>query len=57
LLAIAWLEISFIVLLLSMLSLAGLLGLVVVVRLVEPRGLKYLMRRGFERSEFSKLFR
>lgn len=56
-LAIAWLEISFIVLLLSMLSLAGLLGLVVVVRLVEPRGLKYLMRRGFERSEFSKLFR
>lgn len=56
-LAIAWLEISFIVLLLGMLGLAGLLGIVVVVRIVEPRGLKYLLRRSFERSEFSKLFR
>lgn len=56
-LAIAWLEISFLVLLLGMLGLAGLLGLVVVVRLVEPRGLKFILRRAFERSEYSKLFR
>lgn len=56
-LAIALLEISFIILLLAMLGLAGLLGLVVVVRLVEPRGLKVMLRRLFERSEYSKLFR
>jgi hypothetical protein len=57
LLAIAWLELSFVVLLLSMLGLAGLLGLVVVARIVEPRGLKYILRRSFERSAYSKLFR
>ena len=56
-LAIALLEISFIILLLGMLGLAGVLGLVVVARLVEPKGLKFLLRRQFERSEYSKLFR
>jgi hypothetical protein len=54
---VALLEIGFIILLLSMLGLAGLLGVVVVVRLVEPRGLKFLLRRTFERSAYAKLFR
>ena len=39
------LEISFILLLLAMLGLSGVIGLVVVVRLVEPRGLKALSQR------------
>jgi len=44
-LAIAWLEISFIILLLSMLGLAGLIGLAVITRIVEPRGMKALSQR------------
>ena len=39
------LEISFIILLLFMLGLSGVIGLVVVTRLVEPRGLKALSQR------------
>ncbi len=39
------LEISFILLLLFMLGLSGLIGIVVVARLVEPRGLKALSQR------------
>jgi hypothetical protein len=44
-LAISLLEISFIILLLSMLGLSGLIGLVVVARIVEPRGVKVLSQR------------
>jgi hypothetical protein len=44
-LAIAWLEISFVILLLSMLGLAGLIGLAVITRIVEPRGMKALSQR------------
>jgi hypothetical protein len=39
------LEISFILLLLFMLGLSGVIGLVVIVRLVEPRGLKALSQK------------
>lgn len=39
------LEISFIILLLFMLGLSGVIGLVVVTRLVEPRGIKALSQR------------
>ncbi|MEX2557008.1 MAG: hypothetical protein WEB06_15455 [Actinomycetota bacterium] len=38
-------EISFIILLLFMLGLSGVIGLVVVARIVEPRGLKVLSQR------------
>ena len=44
-LAISLLEISFIILLLSMLGLSGVIGLVVVARIVEPRGAKVLSQR------------
>ena len=44
-LAISLLEISFIVLLLSMLGLSGLIGLAVITRIVEPRGVKVLSQR------------
>lgn len=44
-LAISLLEISFIILLLTMLGLSGVIGLVVVARIVEPRGLKVLSQR------------
>ena len=44
-LAISVLEISFIILLLAMLGLAGLIGLAVLVRVVEPRGMKALSQR------------
>ncbi|MGH2794413.1 MAG: hypothetical protein ACRDKG_08910 [Actinomycetota bacterium] len=44
-LAISLLEISFIILLLFMLGLSGVIGLVVVARIVEPRGLKVLSQR------------
>ena len=39
------LEISFILLLLFMLGLSGIIGLVVITRIVEPRGLKVLSQR------------
>ncbi|MHB8513454.1 MAG: hypothetical protein ACYDCC_14940 [Actinomycetota bacterium] len=39
------LEWSFITLLAGMLGLAGIIGLIVVVRLVEPRGLKAFLQR------------
>lgn len=44
-LAIALLEVSFIILLLFMLGLSGVIGLVVITRLVEPRGVKALSQR------------
>ena len=44
-LAISLLEISFIVLLLFMLGLSGVIGLVVITRIVEPRGMKVLSQR------------
>lgn len=44
-LAISLLEISFIVLLSFMLGLSGLIGLVVITRIVEPRGMKVLSQR------------
>lgn len=49
------LEISFILLLLSMLGLAGLIATAVVVRIVEPRGMKVLSQRliGFPRPKRS----
>ena len=43
--AIAALEISFIVLLVGMLTLAGVIGMLVVVRVVEPRGAKVFVQR------------
>lgn len=43
--AIALLEISFIVLLVGMLVLSGVIGLVVIVRLFEPRGVKPFLQR------------
>ena len=55
-LAVALLEVSFILLLLAMLGLAGLIGVAVVVRIVEPRGLKALSQRliGLPRTKPSK---
>ena len=44
-LAISLLEISFIILLLSMLGLSGVIGLAVIARIVEPRGAKVLSQR------------
>ena len=44
-LAISVLEISFIILLLGMLGLAGVIGLAVITRIVEPRGVKVLSQR------------
>lgn len=44
-LAISVLEISFIILLLFMLGLSGVIGLAVIVRIVEPRGMKALSQR------------
>ena len=44
-LAISLLEISFIILLLGMLGLAGVIGLAVITRIVEPRGVKVLSQR------------
>ncbi len=51
-LAIPVLEISFIILLLFMLGLSGVIGLVVLTRIVEPRGVKALSQRltGFPRE-------
>ncbi|MGH2726965.1 MAG: hypothetical protein ACRDKS_08305 [Actinomycetota bacterium] len=51
-LAISVLEISFILLLLFMLGLSGVIGLVVITRMVEPRGVKALSQRltGFPRD-------
>lgn len=43
--AVALLEISFIVLLVGMLGLAGVIGMLVIVRVVEPRGAKAFMQR------------
>ena len=50
-LATGTLEISFILLLLFMLGLSGLIGVAVIVRMVEPRGLRALSQRliGFPR--------
>ena len=39
------LEISFILLLLSMLGLSGVIAMAVIVRMVEPRGMKALSQR------------
>ena len=52
-LAISTLEIGFIILLLAMLGLAGVIGLVVLTRIVEPRGMKALSQKlfGFPRSK------
>ena len=52
-LAISVLELSFIILLLFMLGLSGLIGLAVIVRIVEPRGMKALSQRltGFPRPK------
>lgn len=52
-LAISMLEIGFIILLLAMLGLAGLIGLAVLVRIVEPRGMKALSQKlfGFPRPK------
>ncbi|MGH2784385.1 MAG: hypothetical protein ACRDJ1_03935 [Actinomycetota bacterium] len=44
-LAVSVLELSFVILLLAMLGLSGVIGLVVVARIVEPRGLKVLSQR------------
>lgn len=43
--AVALLEISFIVLLVGMLALAGVIGAVIVVRIVEPRGTRAFLKR------------
>ncbi len=50
-LAVALLEISFIILLVFMLGLSGVIGVAVLVRIVEPRGLRALSQRltGFPR--------
>lgn len=55
-LAISLLEISFIILLLFMLGLSGVIGLVVLTRMVEPRGVKALSQRltGFPRPKEKK---
>jgi hypothetical protein len=55
-LAISLLEISFIILLLFMLGLSGVIGLVVVARIVEPRGVKVLSQRliGLPREKKNK---
>lgn len=43
--AVALLEITFIVLLVGMLALAGVIGAVIMVRVVEPRGTKAFLKR------------
>ena len=50
------LELSFIALLTFMLGLAGFIGVVVIVRIVEPRGLRALSQRliGFPRPRAKK---
>lgn len=55
-LAIFTLEIGFIILLLAMLGLSGLIGLAVLVRIVEPRGMKALSQRlfGFPRPKAAR---
>jgi hypothetical protein len=55
-LAIFTLEIGFIILLLAMIGLSGLIGLAVLVRIVEPRGMKALSQRlfGFPRPKAAR---
>lgn len=43
--AVGALEISFIVLLVGMLAAAGVIGMLVIVRVVEPRGAKAFLQR------------
>lgn len=47
---VAALEISFIILLVGMLGATGVIGLAILVRLVEPRGLRAFLRRLAGRS-------
>jgi hypothetical protein len=55
-LAIALLELGFVILLLFMLGLSGVIGLAVLTRIVEPRGMKALSQRliGLPRPKKSK---